>query len=322
MRNDLRFLSGLVLGLTIAGGVGAQTFPAKPVRYIMPLPAGGETDSFARVLARRLSEDWGQQVVVENRAGGGTSVGTEVAARAAPDGHTLLHAVTAHAINATLYAKLPYDALKDFSCITQIGTIYGVLVAHPSFPPNNINELVALAKRRPGEVTYASGGSGTASHIAGEALRLTARIDIAHIPYKGSSLAFQDLLPGRVPLLATVALEALPHIRSRKVKVIATTSAKRAPSLPEVPTVAESLPGYRIGTIFWVLVTRAGTPGAVIHKLNADTRKALQATDVRERLAQQDIEAVGSEPAQCDAFLRDQQVLWGAIVQASNARVN
>jgi len=292
------------------------------VRYIMPLPAGSETDTFARVLSRRLAELWDQQVVVENRPGGGTTIGTEVAAKVAPNGYTVLHAITAHAINATLYPRLSYDALKDFACITQIGSIYGVLVAHPSFPPNNIAELIALAQRRPGQITYASGGSGTSNHIAGEALRLAAKIDIVHVPYKGGSQAFLDLLPGRVPLLATVVLEALPHIRSGKVKVIASTSAKRAPSLPQVPTIAESLPAYKSGTTFWALVTRSGTPQSVIGKLNTDVLKAMAAADVRERLAQMDVESVGSSPEQCDAFLREQVALWGAVVKASGARVD
>ena len=299
----------------------AQHFPAKAVRYIMPLPAGSETDAAARAIARRLSEIWEQQVVVENRPGGGTTIGTELAAKAAPDGYTVLHAITAHAINQTLYARLPYDALKDFACITQIGSIYGVLVAHPSFPPNNVKELIALARARPGQITYASGGSGTSNHIAAEALRLAAKIDMTHIPYKGGSQAFLDLLPGRVPLLATVTVEALPHVRSGKVKVIATTSAKRAPSLPQVPTVAETLPAYKSGTVFWALVTRNGTPPGVIGKLNGDALTAIARSDVRERLTQMDVEPAGSTPDQCDAFLREQVALWGAIVRASGARV-
>jgi tripartite-type tricarboxylate transporter receptor subunit TctC len=300
----------------------AQGFPAKPVRYIMPLPAGSETDVFARVFTRRLTESWDQQVIVENRPGGGTTIGTEIAAKSASDGYTLLHAITAHAINATLHARLPYDTLKDFACITHIGTIYGLLVAHPSFPPSNIKELIALAKSRPGQITYASGGSGTSNHIAAEALRLAAKIDIVHVPYKGSSLAFLDLIPGRIPFMTTVLVEAMPHIRSRKVKVLAMTSAKRAPSLPEVPTVTESLPSYRSGTVFWALIARNGTPQPIIAKLHADAIKAIGTADVRDRLNQSDIEVVGSTPEQCDAFLRDQIAVWGAIVKASGARVD
>ena len=317
----LQSAAGLIIAIA-CGGTAAQSFPARPVRYIMPLPAGSETDAFARTLARRLGETWEQQVIVENRPGGGGTIATELVAKSAPDGYTVLHAITSHAINATLYAKLPYDALKDFACVTQIGSIYGVLVAHPSFPPRNVKELIALARSRPGQISYASGGPGTANHIAGEALRLAAKIDIVHVPYKGSSLAFLDLLPGRVPLLSTVVVEALPHIRSRKVKTLAATSAKRAPSLPDVPTIAETLPAYRSGTIFWSLVTRSGTPQTVIEKLNADVVKALTAADVRERLTQMDIEPAGSMPEQCDVFLREQVSLWGAIVKASGARVN
>lgn len=318
----LAVYAGLLLGVFIPTGTSAQSFPARPVRYIMPLPAGSETDTFARVLARQLGDGWGQQVVVENRPGGGTTIGTDVVAKAPPDGHAFLHAITAFGINATLYSKLPYDTLKDFSCITQIGNLYGVLLAHPSFPVKNMAELIKLAKSRPGDIAYATGGSGTANHIAAEAIRLAAGIDIVHVPYKGSSLAVLDVLPGRVPLLATVLVEAVPYIQSRKLKVIATTSPKRAPSLPDIPTVGETLPTYKAGSGFSALATRAGAPAAVLNKLNADILKALQAPEVRARLAQADIELVGSRPEQCDAFVKEQVVVWGAIVKASGARVD
>ena len=236
--------------------------------------------------------------------------------------HTLLHTITAHAINTTLYSKLPYDALKDFSCVTQIGNLYGVLLAHPSFPAKSIKELIALAKARPGDITYATGGSGTANHIAGEALRLAADIKIQHVPYKGSNLATLDVLPGRVPLLATVLVEAVPYLQSGKLRAIASTSPKRAPSLPDVPTVTETLPNYKVGNGFWTIVTRAGAPAAVVNKLHADVVKALQSPEVRARLNAADIEFVGLRPEQCDVFLREQTATWGAVVKASGAKVD
>ena len=300
----------------------AQGFPSRPVRYIMPRPAGSETDLFARVLARQLAEAWGQQVIVENRPGAGTTIGTEIAAKAPPDGHLFLHAISAYAINPTLYARLPYDTLKDFACITQIGSLYGVLVTHPSFPAKNVAELIRLAKARPGEVAYASGGSGTSTHIAMEAIRLAAGVNVVHVPYKGTGQALPDVLAGRVPLLATVLVEVVPYLQSGRLKVIATTSPKRTPSLPDIPTVSETLPAFRAGTGFWALVTRAGPPAAVLDKFSSDAVKALQAPDVRPRLAQADIEIVGSRPEQCDAFLREQVAVWGAIVKASGARVD
>lgn len=320
----LRFAicTGVFLGTFISTGAAAQAFPARPVRYIMPLPAGSETDIFARVLAKQLGDTWGQQAVVENRPGGGTVIATEVAAKSPPDGHVFLHAITALGINATLYSRLPYDTLKDFSCITQIGNLYGVLLAHPSFPVKSVAELISLAKARPAEITYATGGSGTANHIAGEALRFAAGINIVHVPYKGTSLAVLDVLPGRVPLLATVLVEAIPYIQSGKLKVIVTTSPRRAPSLPDVPTIRETLPNYQAGTGFWALVTRSGAPAATMNKLNADIVKALQAPDVKVRLAAADIEIVGSKPEQCDAFLKEQVAVWGAIVKTSGARVD
>ena len=324
--NGYKIFAGLaftvMLAAVFAPAAGAQGFPARALRYIMPLPAGSETDVFARTLARQLGENWNQQVVVENRPGGGTTIGSDIVAKAPADGYTLLHAITAHAINATLYARLPYDTQKDFSCVTQIGNLYGLLLSHPSFPARNVTQLIQLAKARPGEITYATGGSGTANHIAAEALRLAADIRIMHVPYKGASQAILDVLPGRVPLLATILAEAVPYIQSGKLRVIAGTNAKRAPSLPEVPTISETLPAYRAGAGIWSIVTRAGTPPAVLNKLNADIVKALQTPDVRARLAQADIEIVGSRPEQCDVFLREQTAVWGAIVKASGARVD
>ncbi len=300
----------------------AQVFPTRAVRYIMPLPAGSETDVFARTLARQLGDTWNQQVLVENRPGGGTTIASDVVAKVTPDGHTLLHAITAHAINVTLYAKLPYDTQKDFSCVTQIGNLYGLLLVHPAFPAKNVAQLIQLAKARPGEISYATGGSGTQNHIAMEALRLAAGINIQHVPYKGTSLAILDVLPGRVPLLATILAEAVPYIQSGKVRVIAGTSPRRAPSLPDVPTLSETLPAYRAGSGLWAIVTRAGTSPALLTKLNADIVKALQTPDVRARLTQADIEIIGSRPEQCDVFLREQIALWGATVKASGARVD
>lgn len=303
-------------------GASAQPFPARPVRYILPLPAGQETDVFARVLARRLSEGWGQQVLVDNRPGGGTVIGTDAAAKSPADGYTLMHAVTSHAINPTLRARLPYDTLRDFACVTQIGTFGGVLIAHPSFPAKSVKELIALARAQPGKIVYATGPVGTTNHILGESLRIAAGIDIAHVPYKGGGPAIQDLLAGHVPLVANVVLEALPYVRSGKARAIAVTGPKRVASLPGIPTIGESLPNYVAGTSFWVLLTRAGTPEPILKQLNADMLKALQAADVRERIAQMDIEPVGSSPAQCDAFLREEITVWGRIVKASGARID
>ena len=317
-----RLLMAAMFATVSATEAGAQGFPARTVRLIMPLPAGSETDVFARTLARQLGDTWGQQVVVENRPGGGTTIGSDVVAKAPADGYTLLHAITAHAINVTLYARLPYDTQKDFACVTHVGNLYGVLLSHPSFPARSVMELIQLAKARPGEITYATGGSGTQNHIATEALRLAAGINIQHVPYKGTSLAILDVLPGRVPLLATILAEAVPYIQSGKLRVIAGTNPRRAPSLPNVPTIGETLPTYRAGSGIWSIVTRAGTPSAVLDKLNNDIVKALQAPEVRARLAQADIEIVGSRPEQCDAFLREQTAVWGAIVKASGARVD
>jgi len=305
-----------------AGDAGAQGFPSRPVRYVLPLPAGAETDIFARVLAKHLTDAWGQQVLVENRPGGGTTIATDGVAKAPADGYTLLHAITSYGVNPTLYSRLPYDTLKDFACVTYIGNLYGVLLAHPSFPAKTVADLVKLAKARPGEIAYASGGAGTANHISVEALRAAAGIDIVHVPYKGTNQAVLDVLPGRVPLLGTVLVEALPYIQSRKLRVIATTAAKRAPSLPDVPTVGETLPTYRANNGFWAVIVRSGTPGPVLNKLNADIVRGLNTPDVKARLAAADVEVVGSGPGEGDALLREQVVTWGAVVKTSGARAD
>jgi tripartite-type tricarboxylate transporter receptor subunit TctC len=314
--------AAVMLGSLLPAVAAAQAFPAKPVRLLMPLPPGSETDIFARVLAKQLSDGWSQQVLVENRPGAGTTIATEAVAKSAPDGYTFMHAITPHGVNPTLYSRLPYDTLKDLSCITHVGNLYGLLAAHPSFPAKSVKELIAMAKRLPGQITYATGGSGTANHIATEALRAATGINIVHVPYKGTSLAVLDVLPGRVALLGTILPEAMPYLQAGRLRPIAITSPKRAPSLPDVPTVTESVPAYKVGAGFWLLITRAGTPPAVMGKLNADAVKALQSAEVRKRLASADIEYVGSTPEQCDAFVREQVAVWGAIVKTSGARVD
>ena len=320
--------AAMLLVVLASAGAGAQSpstgsgqaFPARPVRYVMPLPAGQETDVFARILARRLSEGLGQNVIVDNRPGGGTVIGTDLAAKAAPDGYTLVHVLTAHAINPTLQPKLPYDTLKDFACVSHLGNFSSVLVAHPSFPAKNLADLVRLAQAQPGKFVYATGPIGTTNHILGETLNVAAGIRLQHIAYKGGGPAVQALLAGDVPLVANVVLEMLPYIRTGRVRTIAVMGPKRTASLPDVPTIGESLPAYKSGASFWALVTRAGTPAAVIKRLNADVAKAMQAADVRERVAQMDIEAIASTPAQCEAFLRAEIKTWGSIVRASGAK--
>jgi tripartite-type tricarboxylate transporter receptor subunit TctC len=314
--------AALLPGTLISIDAWAQAYPTRPVRYLMPLPAGSETDTFARVLGKQLSDAWTHQVIVENRPGGGTTIATDIAAKAPADGHTILHGITSFGVNPSLYSKLPYDTLRDFSCITHIGNLYGVLLAHPSLPVKGVGELIKLAKARPGDLSYATGGAGTANHITSEALRAAARIDLVHVPYKGTSQAIPDVLAGRVPLLATVLVEALPYIQSKRLRVLATTNPKRAPSLPDVPTIGETVPSYQGGTGFWVLVTRSGAPAAALSRLNAEAVKAFQAPDVRKRLASADVEVIASRPAQCDAFIREQVAVWGGIVKASGARVD
>lgn len=316
----LAAFAGVLLAALQPCGAFAQGYPARPVRYIMPLPAGQETDVFARVLARRLGEAWGQNVIVDNRPGGGTMIGTDLAAKAPADGYTLVHALTAHAINPTLQSKLPYDTLKDLACVTQITSFSSMLVAHPSFPAKNLAELIKLAKAQPGRIVYATGPVGTTNHILGEGLNSAAGISLQHVAYKGGGPAMQDLVAGHVPLVANVVLEVLPYVRSGRARAIAVMGPRRTRSMPDVPTVGETLPTFQSGASFWVLLTRAGTPAAVVKKLNTEVLKAMQAPEVQERIVQMDMEAVGSTSAQCEAFLREQIKTWGSIVRASGAK--
>jgi len=308
--------------MLVLPAAAAQSWPARPVKILVPFAPGGTADTLGRLAAQKLAEAFKQSFVVENRPGAGGTIASDIVAKAAPDGYTLVHVVTAHAINPTLQSKLPYDTLRDLACVTQIGSFSSVLIAHPSFPAKKVQDLIALAKAQPGKIVYATGPVGTTNHILGESLNIAAGIRMQHVAYKGGGLAIQDLLAGNVPLVANVVLEVLPYVRSGRVRPIAVMGPKRVASLPDLPTVSESLPAYQSGTSFWALLTRAGTPADVVKRINADAVRALQAAEVRERLAQMDIEPVGSTPAQCEAFLRTEIETWGRIVRASGAKAS
>src|SRR5918998_4289900 len=254
----------LALTLTMAVVAHAQGYPSRPIRYIVPQAPGGSSDTLARVITQRAAEGLGQQRVVDNRPGATGIIGAEVVARANPDGHTLLQVATSHATNPAMQAKLPYDTLRDFAPISLLSQQPNIWLAHPSVPVRNVKELIAYVKARPGQVNFASSGTGGSQHLAGELLKSMTGIDMTHVPYKGSPPALVDVLAGRVPLMSSTMPPALPHLKTGKVRAIAVTSAKRSPALPEVPTVAESgVPGYE--AIAWQgLVARAGTPRPVI----------------------------------------------------------
>lgn len=297
----------------------AQTYPSRPVRIVMPFTAGGSTDLLARVLAQKLTERWGQQTIVENRPGAATIVASEFVAKAPPDGHTLLFVTTAFAINPGLYPKLPYDTLKDFAPVILISTSANTLVAHPALPVSGMGDLIRLAKARPGALAYATAGSGTAAHVSVELLQAMAGIRLEHIPYKGIPQASVDVMSGQVPLMITSLPNALPYVRSGKLKALGITTRTRAAIAPEIPAIAESVPGYDAAT--WQgIVTGAGVPRPIVDRLYAEIAAIVQMPDVREKLAAEGSEFVGAPPDRFSAQLRAEIAKWDKVIKASGAR--
>ena len=306
---------------TAAGAVQAQNYPTKPVKIIVPFGAGGPADIYARAIAQRLSEPLGQQVIVEDRPGAGSALGTDVAAKSAPDGHTLLMISNTHTINETLNPKLPYNLLRDFAPITQVNVMPNVLVVSPSLPVNSVKDLIALAKSKPGKLNYASSGPGTPYHLAAELFKAMTQTFIVHIPHKASGEARASVLGGQVEMMFDSLPTTVQQIKSGKMKGLAITSIKRSPLLPDVPTVAEAgVPGYEAD--LWLgLVAPAGTPAAIINRLHDETVKILQRPDVRANFIQQGTEPIGSTPAQFAAMLKTDVERWGKVVRFSGARV-
>ena len=309
-----------LLAVAMGASALAQTFPAKPVRIVVAFPAGGGVDIVARLLAPKLAEAWGQQVIVDNRAGASGVIGTEFAARSAPDGHTLLMGTLGNlSVNPHLIAKMPVDPLRDFAPITQVVAVHFVLVAHPSLPARNITELITLARSRPGEINYSSSGPGGAPHLAGELFKSIAKVNLVHVPYKGSAPSFQDLLGGQVSLTFDSLVQALPYVRDKRLNALAVLGAARSPLLPEVPTVAESLPSYEL-TNWFGLVAPAAAPRAIVGKVHADVVKVLQDAGVSEKLSAMGATAVGNTPEQFGAMMRADSEKWGRLIRETNIR--
>jgi tripartite-type tricarboxylate transporter receptor subunit TctC len=305
--------------LSLAGAAWSQ-YPAHPVRFIVPSAAGGGTDIIARAVSLKLSEALGQQFVVDNRPGAGQMIGIELAAKAPPDGHTILMAASTLAINSVMYKKVPYDPLRDFAPITQAASLANVLVVHPSLPVKSLAELIAYAKARPGELNFASAGIGTSPQMSIELLKSMAGIDMVHIPYKGTAPGVVDLLAGQVKVMAPNVLTALPHIKSGKLRALAVTSGKRSQALPEVPTVAEAgLPGYD-STQWYGVLAPAGTPREIVARLHAEIVRALRDPEVGKRLEADGAEAVGSSPEEFSAFIRSETEKWAKVARAAGIK--
>ena len=321
-------LVAIVLGSLGAFAASSSAFaqadwPSRPIKFIVPWPPGGAADLIGRLIAERLSPALGQPVVVDNRAGAGGIVGTEAAARSAPDGYTMLFGSTGpNAINVSLYSKLPYDPVRDFTPVTQLTALPLVLIVSPSLPVNSVAELIALGKAKPGSLTVASVGAGTAQHLAGEIFRAQAGLEWVHVPYKGSAPAFTDLLGGQVNLLFDNIPASQPHIKAGKVKALAVTSATRSSALPDVPTVAEAgLPGYE--AVAWqnVLVP-AGTPRPIVDRLNAEIVKILRTPEMTERLVGLGAIVVGSAVDQAGAHVKSEVDKWGRAVKAAGVKLD
>lgn len=313
-------IRSLVLGLVTvicAASVFAQSYPSKPVRLIVPTAPGGGTDFLGRVLAQSLGPALGQPMVVDNRGGAGTTLGAAVAAKSPADGHTLLLHHSSLAFNATFYRKLPYDTLRDFAPITLLATQPFLVVVHPSLPVRTVKELVALARARPGQLAYASGGSGSGPYMGAELLKQAAKIDVLHVPYKGAGPAFTDLISGQVQIMVSTFSLAIPHARSGRVRALAVTSSKRAPAASDIPTVAEGgVPGYEFAT-WYGLLAPVGTPAPVIAKLNDESGKILAARETREKLTADGLEPLRSTPEEFAALIKRDVARWAKVVKAA-----
>ena len=310
-------------GLSMASPTMAQTFPSKPMTIVVPFSAGGTTDILARIVGQALSNELGQPVVVDNRAGAGGNIGAAVAAKAPADGHTLfMGTVGTHAINASLYKKLPFDPIKDFAPLSRVANVPNVLVSHPSQPYKTVSELIAYAKSHPGKVNYASSGSGSSIHLSGELFEAMTKTGMVHIPYKGSAPAVNDLLANQVDIMFDNLPSAIAHVRAGKLRAIAVTTAKRSEQLPQVPTIAESgVPGYE-ATSWFGLFAPAGTPVAVVTKLNAAIVKVLGQPEVKRKITEQGGDPSPEKPEQFAAFIQAESLKWGKVVRDSGASVD
>lgn len=298
----------------------AQSFPNRPVRFIVTFPPGALNDLIARTLAPRLTDLWGRQVVVDNRPGGGTLIGTELGARAPADGHTLLLAAISHAINPGVYAKLPYDSVRDFSPVSHIASSPYILVLHPAVAAKSVRDFVALAKGKPGTLSYGTTGTGGSSHLMGVMLNMMAGIDTIHVPYKGLAPALTDLISGQIHYSFGSWSTVGPHIKSGRLRGIAVTSTKRVPTTPDLPSIAEAGYPHYEAIPWWGILVPAATPRPIVARINVDVVKALQAPDVRERFVAQGLEIVGSTPDQFGALLNSEMRRWAAVVRQAGIK--
>jgi tripartite-type tricarboxylate transporter receptor subunit TctC len=309
---------------TFSGGAAAQQYPTKPIRMVIGFAPGGGTDIVGRILAQKLSEVLGQQVLPDNRGGAAGQIGTEIVAKAPPDGHTVLMAhIAAVSILPSLVSKLPYDPERDLAPVSLVAIGPNLLVVHPSLPVKTVKDLIALARARPGQLQFASPGAGSVQHLAGELLKLSAKIDMLHVPYKGSGQSIVDLVAGHVHLDFDSIPPVLPHVKSGRLRAIAVTSEKRFSLLPDIPTMIEGgVTGYDMSTWWGLMVPAGGSSKQIVARLHAETSKVLRQPDVRERIASVGAETVGNSPEEFAAFIRSERTKYAQIVKAANIKLD
>jgi tripartite-type tricarboxylate transporter receptor subunit TctC len=308
--------------MLVSAGAAAQDYPLRPVRLIVAFAPGGSVDVVARLVGQKLTEAWGQQVVIDNRPGAAGNLSAEIAARAAPDGHTLYITSAALVANVSLYRNIPYDPVKDFAPITLLASVQSVLVAHPDFPAKSVKELIALAKKAPGKINYASPGSGSSGHLTMELFKSMAGVDLTHVPYKVMGQLQSDLMAGHIPLAFSTIPGALPHIKAGRMTPLAVSGARRSPALADVPTVAEAgVPGYEATTWYPVLAP-AGTPRAIVERIHRDIIAIIRTPEIVERFATMGVEPIGSTPEGLAQHIKRELPKWAKVVQLSGARLD
>jgi len=316
-----RSACALLGAMIVSGSVAAQSYPSRPIRLVVPFTPGGTTDIIARVVGNRLGESMGVQVVIDNRAGAAGNIGAELAARAKPDGYTLFMGhIGTLAVNPALYAKLPYDPVKDFAPISMVTLVPNLLVVHPALPVKSVKELISLARARPGKLLYGSTGAGGTPYLAVEYFKLLAKVDLVEIPYKGAAPLTTDLIAGEIALTITGIPAVLPHVKSGRLKALAVSSAKRSPAVPDLPTLSEAgLPDYE-ATAWYGILAPAGTPREIVAKLNAEISGGLRHPEVADRLLAEGAEPGGSTPEQFAAFIRAETTRWAAVIKATGVK--
>jgi len=322
-RTLLAALATAAIGAVPASAFAQAGYPTKPVTIVVPFAAGGTTDILARIIGQALTTELGQSVIVDNRAGAGGNIGGAIAAKAPADGYTLfMGTVGTHAINASLYKKMPFDPVKDFAPLTRVANVPNLLVANPAQPYKTVKELIAYAKANPGKVNFGSSGNGSSIHLSGELFKSLAKVDMVHVPYKGSAPAVTDLLGNQIGIMFDNMPSAIQHVRSGKLVPIAVTTAKRSPELPNVPTIAEAgVPGYE-ATSWFGMFAPAGTPAPVLAKLNTALVKVLNQAEVKKKINEQGAETYSETPEQFAAFIKTESVKWGKVVQESGASLD